>query len=65
MLLFFCGGGRLFQVGANSRLSGYWNKNGIYKNHAPKNFHAFPVIFDDPSLNGFKLIITDKILKSD
>ena len=35
------GGGRLFQVVANSRLSGYSNKNGIYKNHTPKNFSSF------------------------
>ena len=26
-------GGRLFEVGANSRLGAYWNKYGIYNSH--------------------------------
>ena len=41
--------------------------NTVYiKNPAPKNFYAFLVVFNDLSLNGFKINYDcDKILKSD
>ena len=51
-------------VGANSRLGGYSNKYGTYKKSYTENFCAFPVIFNDPSLDGFKINYNcDKILK--
>ena len=40
-------------VGAYSR----WVNTVYIKNHAPKNFYAFLVIFNDPFLNRFKILI--------
>ena len=44
----------------------YSNKYGIYKKSCTEKFYAFLVVFNDLSLNGFKINYDcDKILKSD
>ena len=53
-------------VGVYSSLGGYSNKYGIYKKSCTDKFYAFLVVFNDLSLNGFKINYDfDKILKSD